>query len=152
MEPHPPAHNASPRRRHRQRLTPAVIARRQRELRALELRTQGYTLEQIAQKLGLANRGVASKYIARILARNESESVEEMRQIMGAQLETIVTVLWPLITRPRPSLAAIDRLLKIHDRQVKLFGLDPGCSCEKNRRAQSNVMPPPPDHGYPARF
>ena len=62
---------------------------------------------------------------------------------MAARLEAIVAVLWPLIIRPRPSLAAIDRLLEVHDHLFKLFGLDQESSCEKNQWAQSNVITTP---------
>jgi hypothetical protein len=105
-----------------------VIARRQLETRALELRIEGHTLESIAHQLGLANRGAASKYIARVLDRNESESVAEYRYLTDLRLSAIAYALWPLITGPRPSLRAIDRWLKIQDRIVALHGLNQRCS------------------------
>lgn len=131
-------------RRNRQRLTPAVIARRQRELAAFELRVEGHTLESIAEQLGLANRGVASKYVRRVMERNESDSVQEMRMIRGLQLETIAYKLWPLMNRPRPSLPALDRWLKVQDERFKLFGADgPCCSCGKNLPPKAKAILPP---------
>lgn len=125
-----PQHSRS--RRH-VRLTPTVIARRELERRALELRTQNYTYQQIASELGLANRGMAAKYVARILDRHEVETVDEYRRVMGEQLDAVGFALWPQITGPRPSVAAIDRYLQIHDRRTRLLGLDQSSPRRKDR-------------------
>jgi orotate phosphoribosyltransferase-like protein len=70
-------------------MSPAAIARAERELRAVELRRRGMTFEQIAVELHLANRGAAHKLVRRGLTRWMSEPCEELRALELERTETI---------------------------------------------------------------
>ena len=59
--------------RRRGSLSPQVVQQTEVEVRALALRRDGCTFEQIAVELGLANRGVAHKIVRRALSRRFEE-------------------------------------------------------------------------------
>lgn len=52
----------------------------QRDARAATLRSRGRTFQQIADELGMANRGVAEKAVKRALAKVVAPAVEELRK------------------------------------------------------------------------
>ena len=92
--------------------------------RAIELRLAGLTLNEIARELGFKSRNSSSvaSLLRKAFAQRISPLVEEYRQVMGERLETLVSSLWPAALAG--DILSIDRILKIMDRQAKLFGLD----------------------------
>lgn len=67
---------------------PSIVAARQKESKAIALRLQGYTLEQIATKVGYAGFSSAREAINRSLDRMVSkEDVEQYRALQLARYE-----------------------------------------------------------------
>lgn len=120
------------------------IARRQ--ARVLEMREQGMTLREIAAELGVSH-GLVYKDMERALAAIPVKSVEDYREKQRVELDQLRTVVLDVINRRHitvstqtgriardsdgnevlddaPLLAAVDRLMKINEREAKLFGMD----------------------------
>jgi Homeodomain-like domain len=118
---------------------------RQREARAVQLRTAGATYQQIGDRLG-CSESRAWRIVQRALDRMVREPADQLRQLELARLDQLwieatkvlhrshITVsngrvaLDPRTGQPLeddgPVLQAIDRLLKIMERRARLLGLD----------------------------
>jgi hypothetical protein len=75
--------------RHRNRALAAA-----RRARAIELRTQGCTYDQIAEELGYANRGTVYRIISDALAEREHQAVDSLRFLESARLDSLQSALW----------------------------------------------------------
>lgn len=128
----------------------AQVAERRR--RAIELRIQGHTWDEIADRLGYRSKAQACNDVTRALQQNTRDlnlAVDKLRALELARLDRLQQIAWEVLERPHvavshgrvvtvktadgrevrlpddgPKLAAIDRLLKIADRRAKLLGLD----------------------------
>lgn len=69
-----------------------VLARR---TEAASLRLQGLTWEQIAERLGYADRGSAYNAVMPWLRRQAEETVNDLRDLTNARLERVMVALWP---------------------------------------------------------
>src|SRR5450631_3055470 len=65
-----------------------------RRARAVELRTQGCTYEQIAVELGYANRGTVYHVIADALKTHTAEAVGELRSLEVERLDNLQLAMW----------------------------------------------------------
>src|SRR4051794_14053932 len=65
-----------------------------RRTKAIQLRTQGWTYEAIAQQLGYANRGTAFAVVRKALDTHEAEEVERHRSLEAARLDRLQASLW----------------------------------------------------------
>ncbi len=117
------------------------------------MRIAGADWQQIADQFGYASRGAACKDVTRALEARLIEqhtSVEMLRQTELIRLDALTREAWAVMKRrhvtvsagqvvmvvderthtetplvdDKPTLDAIDRLLKIQDRRAKLLGLD----------------------------
>ena len=101
----------------------AVIAV-ERRARALQLRKEGASFDDIAAELGMS-RSAAHKTVQRglveltALAKGEAEG---LRALELARLDELQRSIWPEATGG--NLPAMDRLLKIMERRTRLLGLD----------------------------
>ncbi|MGH9045345.1 MAG: hypothetical protein ACRDVP_11040 [Acidimicrobiales bacterium] len=127
------------------------IVARQREHRALELRSRGYTFHQIATELDFASRSSAYEAVERALNRAPAQAASELRRVAVAQLDQIERTAWDILERhhyvvvmhgPKagelvrhpetdeplqdsgPALQALAVLLKTNAERRKLYGLD----------------------------
>lgn len=127
------------------------IAVREKENRALELRSKGWTLDAIAVELGYSNRGGAGKAVERALARAPRQLAPERRRIEDAKLDLMERTAWKVLeahhyvvvmggknagdivyapddgeplTDHGAVLSALTVLLRIADRRARLHGLD----------------------------
>ncbi|MDC5696450.1 helix-turn-helix domain-containing protein [Intrasporangium calvum] len=82
---------ALPRVEGRHRNTALAAARR---ARAIELRTQGWTYQAIADELGYASKGTVYRLVAQALAREISDAVEELQQLEAARLDALQAAIW----------------------------------------------------------
>jgi hypothetical protein len=121
----------------------------ERDAQACRLQIQGYTLEEIANELGYANRAHAREGVERALLAIVREPAEELLKIhlerlreMYRTARAIMIQSHPMVqhgkvvaweetdgTRtpledPMPKLAAIDRMTRVLEREAKLLGLD----------------------------
>lgn len=129
----------------------AQVAARRTE--ALRLRAQRKTLDEIMAAVpGYSSRAMVSQDITRALQARlaeERQAVDELRQLELEHLDQLAAKAWEILQRPHltvshgkviqvttpagekinlrddgPTLAALDRLVKIHERRAKLLGLD----------------------------
>lgn len=132
---------------------PASRAKRadtaQRRRQAIDMRMAGHSYQRIADELGYTSRGAACQDITRALEQAVAEqviSVEAYREEELQRLDALLTEAWAVLKRDHltvshgkvvyddstgkpilddgPTLAAIDRILKIQERRAKYLGLD----------------------------
>jgi hypothetical protein len=111
------------RRRRRGSVSAATIERAERERKAIALRNQDWTLDQIAAELGYADRSGARKAVERGLSRWMRVTDEEFRARELERTELIIERLWPLIDRDDPDLKAMDQLRHFMNLRAKIMGL-----------------------------
>jgi hypothetical protein len=99
-----------------------TIAAVDRRVKALRLRRQGLTYEQIAARLGYAGRASAFKAISTALRETLQEPADELRQLELERLDDLHCVLWPRAIAG--NLRAVDGVLALMRRRAKLLGLD----------------------------
>jgi len=115
-----------------------------RDAKATELRSRGYSYQQIADTLGMHDRSAARKAVERALFATVAEPAEELRRLELLKLDALSVAAWQILgaehplasagrvmtlngeplTDPQPVLNAIDRLLRISERRSRLLGLD----------------------------
>jgi hypothetical protein len=127
-----------------------VAARRDR---AVRLRIEGQSWQVIADQLGYASRGAACQDVARALdfaLKEQKISTDQWRELQLQRLDALRAKVWGVVERRHvalsggtvvrdvdpisgetstivddgPTLAAVDRLLKIEEREARLRGLD----------------------------
>ncbi|MFG3617481.1 hypothetical protein [Nocardia sp. NPDC047654] len=95
---------------------------RERQRKALELRLEGKSYDDIAAVLGWADRSGAYRAVEAILKRTESETVAEYREVVGARLEALHAAYWPAALAGDYKAAEI--VGKTSDRLAKLYGMN----------------------------
>jgi hypothetical protein len=91
---------------------------------ALKLRSTGLTYQRVADSMGCSKQ-TAYDRVKRALQAIPFEAVQEYRQIMGEQLDSLLEVaLEKALSRDKGAMFGIDRVLMIMDRKARLFGLD----------------------------
>jgi hypothetical protein len=93
-----------------------------RQLAALTLRQAGCTFEQIAHRLGYANRASAWHAVQAGLTATWQAPTDERRRLEVQRLDAAHQALWPRAIRG--DLHAIDRVLRVMVRRAKLVGSD----------------------------
>ncbi len=121
-----------------------------RDAEAAQLRADGLTYQAIADRLGMSHRDLARRAVERALAATVREPADELRQLELIRLDAlwleavkVMTTEHVTVNQGRvveldglpikddgPTLAAIDRLLKIMERRAKLVGLDSASKVE----------------------
>ena len=116
----------------------------QRDAEACRLRACGYSYEAIAKQLSYGNRGNAHRAVQTALSSTVREGADELRELALIELDEMAREGWAVLRREHilvsggrvvkqdgkpvpddgPVLAALDRLLKIAERRVRLLGLD----------------------------
>ncbi|MBR7832483.1 hypothetical protein KDL01_04395 [Actinospica durhamensis] len=137
--------NARPRDGHGRWLRTTADAHK--DARAVQLRTQGMSLDQIAAELGYRHAASALKAISRALAAVPAASVGEYRELQNRQLDYMTATALEMLVNPHPLVTqsgrivkdpetgealedpavkarALDTLLKIATRRARLLGLD----------------------------
>ncbi|USQ75345.1 helix-turn-helix domain-containing protein [Ornithinimicrobium cryptoxanthini] len=75
--------------RHRNRALAAA-----RRARAVRLRTQGMTYQQIADELGYTHRASVYQVVKRALDTHNAEAVRQLRDLENARLDALQVALW----------------------------------------------------------
>ena len=107
--------------------TPTVIsidpALFEKERQVVQYRQGGATFDAIAKKLGYADESGARLAFKRAMERMRDDALNaEMRELHRQRLEVALTAIWPNVVKG--DLAAIGMMLKILERDSKLYGLD----------------------------
>lgn len=102
--------------------SPARLADRERQTRAVAMRAAGHTYADIADALGYSSADTARKSVAGLLDRVESDAADELRTLEGRRLDMLQAAVWPSALEGH--LPAVDRVIRISERRARLFGLD----------------------------
>ena len=65
-----------------------------RRVRAVELKTAGYTYAEVADELGCTSRGTAYNIVAKALREQTAEAVTDLRDLENARLDALQLALW----------------------------------------------------------
>jgi len=95
----------------------------EREIKVWQYRVAGATFQQIADKLDYANESGARAAFKRYVNRTKDETLNnEIRELHKERLEIALLAIWPAVERG--DLEAIKVMLKILERDAKMFGID----------------------------
>lgn len=103
--------------RHRNRALAAA-----RRARAIELRAQGWTYEQIADELGYANRGTVCHIVHDALTARQVEAVDDLRFLERERLDALQVALWDKAMNGDTK--AAESVLGIVMARIRLLGLN----------------------------
>jgi Rad3-related DNA helicase len=96
-----------------------------RRAQAIALRLAGMDFDTIAERLGYANRGAASKDVWRAVEAHrleEAQAVANLREVEGQRLDRLQAAVWAKALKG--DVKAIETVLKVITQRAKLFGLD----------------------------
>lgn len=102
--------------------SPARLADRERQTRAVAMRAAGRSYADIADALDYSSADTARKSVAALLDRVESDAADELRVLEGRRLDMLQAAVWPSALEGH--LPAVDRVVRISERRARLFGLD----------------------------
>jgi hypothetical protein len=101
----------------------ALLRIRERERQALELWLRGTTCQQIADSgIGIVTASGVGKAVKRALRSIPEKAAEEARHAMAERLQRMRFKAWEA-AKANP-VGALNTLIKIEEREAKLFGLD----------------------------
>lgn len=107
----------------------------------LQQRLDGATLDQLATAYGVGDRSAARKKLARELDDYAAGSASAYRDEHAARLDEAQLAHWDQATADRPDLGAVDIVVKIITRRIRVLGLAPTDPAKpKGRRGR---RPPP---------
>ena len=110
--------------RQRGRLTAKGLERAESDRRAVELRNNGATFDEIASTMGIAGgRGSAYRAVQRALQRRAAAGIEELRATELSRTDEILDHVLPLVMVDPPDLGAVDRVMKVLDYRARIIGL-----------------------------
>lgn len=115
-------------------------ANTKRRSAAMELRAQGYSYRQIAEKLNYYDANTAREAVLKGLDRLVIEPGKDMIGIELLRLDMMTAAIMPLASDPEnPNLKAVDRMLKIMERRSKMLGLDAPKATDIRVRVEDEV-------------
>ena len=95
----------------------------EKERQVVQYRQGGATFDAIAKKLGYADESGARVAFKRAMERMRDDALNaEMRELHRQRLEVALTAIWPNVVKG--DLEAIKVMLKILERDAKLYGID----------------------------
>ena len=95
----------------------------EKERQVVQYRQGGATFDAIAKKLGYADESGARAAFKRAMERMRDDALNaEMRELHRQRLEVALTAIWPNVVKG--DLEAIKVMLKILERDAKLYGID----------------------------
>ena len=112
-----------------------------RRARAVMLRTQGLTYDQIATELGYASRGTVYHVVSEALKAQTAEAVGELRSLEVERLDNLQLAVWQkAMEGDVPSAFAVVRCIMA---RCRLLGLDGPSMLEAgDSRPRTLVVPP----------
>ena len=94
-----------------------------RRVRAVELKSAGFTYEQVANQLGYTSRGTAFNVVAKALREQTAEAVTNLRDLENARLDALQAALWDAAMTG--DVKAVTTIVQILQARVRLNGLEP---------------------------
>ena len=97
-----------------------------RAKRALALRAQGKSYDDIAVECSYGSRGAAHHAVQRELQRVVVEDVQELRREQMEKLRRLEEECWKVLLNPKDNgrMFQVERIVSILERQARLMGLD----------------------------
>ena len=92
-------------------------------MRAVELKTAGYTYAQVADELGYTSRGTAYNVVAKALREQTTEAVTDLRELENARLDALQMALWDAAMTG--DISDVVAVVKIVHARINLNGLEP---------------------------
>lgn len=99
-----------------------MVRSAQTQAKALALRAQGFSYEEIAAECGLRSKSSAWTAVMNALQSTRAENIDEVRALELMRLDDITRRLWPRVQAC--DLRAISTYLKVSERRSKITGLD----------------------------
>ena len=94
----------------------------ERRAKALELRKQGHTFDQIAKMMNYADKSAAARHVREAIREIIAEPTREVVEYEKLRLDNMLVGIYREATTG--NLKAIDRVIKIMERRSALLGLD----------------------------
>jgi len=113
----------------------------ERKLKALELRKEGNTFQQIGDALGISKQNAHKHVMTALTAMNEqiAAEAEVMRTLELERLDKLWFAMYRQATQGNQG--AVDRCIRIMERRAKLLGLD---AAERMKLEHETITPPEP--------
>lgn len=109
-----------------------ALAQAERSNQILKLRAQSFTLEQIAEQVGLKSASAVHNVLSRAIQKLRTENVEACREMEVARLDEVLDRAWEAYRRVEAIepldegelLAHRDHIVRILQRRAKLLGIE----------------------------
>ena len=111
-----------------------------RRVRAVELKTAGYTYSQVANELGYTSRATAYNIVAKALREQTAEAVADLRDLENARLDALQLTLWDAAIDGDVSAAVV---VKIVQARVHLNGMEVGHNAARLPQTPRTLVVPP---------
>jgi hypothetical protein len=92
-----------------------------RKSRAIELKLQGLTYQQVADELGYANKGTVHRLVREALDAQQAQGVERLREVEVRRLDALQRGLWDRAMSG--DVDAVHACLRIIQERIKVLGL-----------------------------
>jgi hypothetical protein len=92
-----------------------------RKTRAVELKLQGLTYQQVADELGYANKGTVHRLVREALDAQQVQSVERLREVEVRRLDALQSGVWAAALSG--DVDAVHACLRIIQERIKVLGL-----------------------------
>lgn len=95
---------------------------------AVKLFREGRTFQQIADKVGFANRGTAHRVVTTAMKDRIVEDIDELRYMEAARLDAVMAEAWEVLNaatslEPMITLRAVETIVRIIGQRAKILGL-----------------------------
>ena len=111
-----------------------------RRVRAVELKTSGYTYAQVADELGYTSRGTAYNIVTKALRDQTAEAVTGLRELENARLDALQVALWDAAMTGE--IGAVVAVVKVVQARVHLNGLEPAGDGIQVPQTPRTLVPP----------
>jgi len=112
------------------RTTPTTLQTVEKRADAIRLRISGCSYDQIAERLGYANRSSAFKAVEAGRLAILAEPAAELVALECARLDELMVALWPKALAG--DVQAVDRVLRVMERRARYLGLDAPARTEQS--------------------
>lgn len=119
----------------------AAVESAEKHARALELRKQGKSLQQIADALGYASPSGVHQALTRAIAQTVAEPAADVRALELLRLDSLLERAWRKVEAG--DLAPGDFILRLMTRRAKLLGLDAPVQSKVELQEDFKIMPTP---------
>ncbi len=112
--------------------TGRTIEAYEKDQRALELRKEGLTYEEISEQLGYSTPSASYKAVMRRLREADRPAVSMLRELEVQRLDAMLYAVWDDVLQGDAN--AVNTAIKISERRSRLLGLDAPHSIEARAR------------------